>query len=1201
MKRKTVLKRTLACCLAVILMLTGVPLASLSGIDPANFKDFFGFKASAETWENLTYKVSDGKATITDCSTSISGAYTIPSTLGGYPVTSIGSFAFEDCTGLTSITIPDSITSIGNNAFDYCTGLTKITVSSGNTIYHSTDNCIIETETKTLIFAFKSSIIPTDGSVTSIGWSAFEGCTGLTSIIIPDSVTNIGAGAFSSCTGLTSVTVGNSVTSIGNYAFSYCTGLTDVYYTGSEADWKKISIGDDNSPLTSATRHYNQTGSSVDNKVYNDVLVKNFEIEKTSGKTNLSFNPSWFTLDSLNYNHNLAKLTSQFAMLGYAKKADLENALKAIGFIWDVNFVDLNTGSKKPEEKDTEESKKRVNYFIARKKMTVNGEETTLVFMGLIGSSHNQWYSNFDPGTGMVHKGFNNAKNFITNSSKTGRLDEYFKKYLQGEKNVKILITGHSRGAATSNLVAAELIDTGRYTSPENIYTYAYATPNSTSNPDRGASRYNRIFNFVNPEDFVTKCMPSKWHYGRYGITYTLPSKTNESSKSYKQYYNNMNSRFKDYYGNKSYQPYKEGEKPVYEVVKKLTTTVGTVDEMYSKEMSSGTGKKNTAEFFREALCPIVADNGTLEFVSGLKNVLFAWKMPSTSKTYKKISEFFLKYEGAGMIRDILGKAGVSVASLSVPGFTKALSAYIGLGPAIFTGLMAKQLLDWAKDGQTNFSHAHMAQTYAAFIDSMTEEQIKKTRKSYLNTVNCPVDIEVYEKTTGELVGKITNNVIDETVAAKENAIVMGVDGDSKSFWLPSDEDYEVKLIGNDEGTMDYTVESIDSDLGETERVNFFNVEITDGLTMTGEMKTDAALEDYSLEYDSGNKMTPTETLSGDEITSYNINVSVEGNGYATESMTASSGDYVTVNAMETVGNSTDGWYIFDGWYENEEKVSSERSFSFVAKGNRSLTAKFVWSDVCLHPLQEELIEIPATCTETGNEPGVFCMTCETYLSGGKEIPALGHDIVTDIEAVRPTCTENGRTKGVHCTRCDYKVEAVELKPLGHVDDDNDRVCERCGKEAAIEGACGEDAFYKYYLDGELIISGTGAVTGFNGFRYSKDVLKVTVLDGITSLGYECFAEFCNMEEVIIGADLLEIKENAFSTGAFSRKLRNIEVSANNPVFHSDGNCLIKTETKELVLGCNNSVIPTDGSVTAITIYSFLFYEYMILLIIIDV
>ena len=96
MKRKTVLKRTLACCLAVILMLTGVPLASLSGIDPANFKNFFGFKASAATWENLTYEVSDGEATITGCDNSISGDIVIPDTIDGYPVTSIGDYTFRD-------------------------------------------------------------------------------------------------------------------------------------------------------------------------------------------------------------------------------------------------------------------------------------------------------------------------------------------------------------------------------------------------------------------------------------------------------------------------------------------------------------------------------------------------------------------------------------------------------------------------------------------------------------------------------------------------------------------------------------------------------------------------------------------------------------------------------------------------------------------------------------------------------------------------------------------------------------------------------------------------------------------------------------------------------------------------------------------------------------------------------------------------
>jgi hypothetical protein len=98
---------------------------------------------------------------------------------------------------------------------------------------------------------------------------------------------------------------------------------------------------------------------------------------------------------------------------------------------------------------------------------------------------------------------------------------------------------------------------------------------------------------------------------------------------------------------------------------------------------------------------------------------------------------------------------------------------------------------------------------------------------------------------TDELVGRIVNNVVDEEIAAKENSVVMGVEGDSKTFWLPSDGDYEIKLIGNDEGTMDYTMSEIDSDIGEIKRVNFFDVEITDGLTMTADVDG----EDFVIEY----------------------------------------------------------------------------------------------------------------------------------------------------------------------------------------------------------------------------------------------------------------------------------------------------------------------------------------------------------------
>ena len=105
--------------------------------------------------------------------------------------------------------------------------LLSITVSEGNTVYHSVDNCIIETASKTLILGCEKSVIPTDGSVTSIGDNAFGG-SNFTSIEIPDSVTSIGNEAFQQCHKLTSIKIPDGVTSIGNDTFHWCTKLTSI-------------------------------------------------------------------------------------------------------------------------------------------------------------------------------------------------------------------------------------------------------------------------------------------------------------------------------------------------------------------------------------------------------------------------------------------------------------------------------------------------------------------------------------------------------------------------------------------------------------------------------------------------------------------------------------------------------------------------------------------------------------------------------------------------------------------------------------------------------------------------------------------------------------------------------------------------------------------------------------------------------------
>ena len=135
-----------------------------------------------------------------------------------YKVTSIGSLAFSECDGLTSVTIPNSVTSIGYKAFYYCSGLTSVTIP--NSVTSMGD------------WAFSGcsglTSVTISNSVTSIGECAFSGCSGLTSVTIPNSVTSIGDWAFSGCSGLTSVTIPNSVTSIGGNAFGVCVGLTSV-------------------------------------------------------------------------------------------------------------------------------------------------------------------------------------------------------------------------------------------------------------------------------------------------------------------------------------------------------------------------------------------------------------------------------------------------------------------------------------------------------------------------------------------------------------------------------------------------------------------------------------------------------------------------------------------------------------------------------------------------------------------------------------------------------------------------------------------------------------------------------------------------------------------------------------------------------------------------------------------------------------
>ena len=255
--------------------------------------------------------------------------------------------------------------------------------------------------------------------------------------------------------------------------------------------------------------------------------------------TSLDFSDAWLFQDAREYHHDLATACSVLSAVCNSESQYYSNVAGSAPYaeltLGALGFDDVRTESYALRSSILDElgalligTHDIAAYTFASKTVRNpdDGRPTTLVFVGVRGSYGIEWLSNFNlhdaQGESADHHGFGTAETEVEHA-----LAQYMRTIGADPQRTRVLITGHSRGGAIANLLAARLTGldgTADQLAPASgIYAYTFAAPGSTREANRQDAEYGTIFNVVNEADIVTQLPLSTWGYGRYGTTVSLP------------------------------------------------------------------------------------------------------------------------------------------------------------------------------------------------------------------------------------------------------------------------------------------------------------------------------------------------------------------------------------------------------------------------------------------------------------------------------------------------------------------------------------------------------------------------------------------------------------------------------------------------------------------------------------------------------
>jgi len=620
------------------------------------------------------------------------------------------------------------------------------------------------------------------------------------------------------------------------------------------------------------------------------------------------------------------------------------------------------------------------------KKISCNGTEYELILIAVRGGQYQkEWAGNFRIGSGDIHEGFEIAKNQVI---------EYFASYvkdlsLQDKTNVKLWITGYSRGAATANLVAAELdnhtqnqtfaigessnpyigssalkapLSTSWRIGKDDIYAYCFATPNNSKKAINGEkmqsnakiAEYPNIFNILNPNDIVTRVAPYEWGYDKYGYSLWLPADGDaDNGYGYKSTLEpNMTAelsklsggieyliaKFRVHQGNTGFA-LEKNPVALYDIGPHPTNNL---------PLNKYIDTRISVMFFKDLIPGLKAQYYTgggaavhiLGYVDDIQD--------------KAISAIAANYNDPipTLVSVIMGFRATVIDRIVLSGDNNdcAVTLQTADGVNIKTnpdekalkklGMTPKESQDEVAVNGEALQQAHFPELYLAWMRSLPEGYFggipSRSQVNYrVIHINCPVDVEVYDE-SGSLLGTINDNAPSNL----SNAGVMFTfdDDGQKTVYLPADQNYAVKIAATDAGTMTYSVGEFCRDAGgNTRLVNYYDIPLKKGSTFDATVSAvngDGTETSYILS-GSGGIIAPDEDFSGYDVPTYTVDVNVQGKGAALGGGSRYKGEYAELTVYPDEGQK------FLGWYQNGILLSDQPEYRLCVLSDTTLTARF--------------------------------------------------------------------------------------------------------------------------------------------------------------------------------------------------------------------------------------------------------------------